>query len=160
MILIVLGTQKFQCNRLLILIDNLIQENKLKEEVFAQIGNSDYIPRNYNYKRFLNKDEFEKKILECDMIITHGGVGTIISAITKRKPTIIFPRLKKYNEHVDDHQLEIAEAFSRRNYAKVCKENTDIKKLIDECRVCKFSNYESKREDIINEILRFISLDS
>ena len=65
-----------------------------------------------------------------------------------------------YNEHVDDHQLEIAEAFSRRNYAKVCRENTDLKKLIDECRVCKFSNYESKREDIINEILRFISLDS
>ena len=102
-------------------------------------------------------------LITC-IIMTHTlgsvGLGTIISAITKRKPTIIFPRLKKYNEHVDDHQLEIAEAFSRRNYAKVCKENTDLKKLIDECRVCKFSNYESKREDIINEILRFISLDS
>ena len=48
MIFVVVGTQKFQLNRLLKVFDTLLEEEKIDQEVFAQIGNSDYIPKNYD----------------------------------------------------------------------------------------------------------------
>ena len=156
MILIILGTQKFQCNRLLKLIDTLVNNGDIKDYVFAQIGNSSYIPQNYSYTRFMNKDDFEKKITDSELIITHSGVGSIISALTKRKPIIVFPRLKKYNEHVDNHQIEIAEAFERKNYVKVYRENDDLKQMILDVQKHKFSLYKSERENVIFEIIKFL----
>lgn len=42
MIFITLGSQKFQFNRLLKALDDLVEEGAIQEEVFAQIGYSDY----------------------------------------------------------------------------------------------------------------------
>ena len=72
MIFVALGTQKFQFNRLLQMIDRLLDEGKIKETVFAQIGNSDYEPKNYKYASFLDKNEFEEQIRNCDVLITHS----------------------------------------------------------------------------------------
>ena len=85
MIFITLGSQKFQFNRLLKAIDKLIEQGKIKEEVFAQIGYSDYQPINYNYKQFLDRDEFASMEGRADIVITHGGTGAIIGAVKKRK---------------------------------------------------------------------------
>lgn len=84
-IFITVGTQKFQFNRLLKEIDRLIEEEKITEEVFAQIGYSGYKPKNYNYKDFIDRDEFEDIIKKCKIIITHGGTGSIIGAVKQRK---------------------------------------------------------------------------
>ena len=62
MIFVVLGTQKFQLNRLLMKLDALIEDDKIKDEVFAQIGSSDYIPKHYKYTRFLDRDSFERML--------------------------------------------------------------------------------------------------
>ena len=115
MIFVTVGSQKFQFNRLLNEIDKLIEENKLTEEVFAQTGYSDYIPKNYNYKDFLDRDEFKNIMEKCDKVITHGGTGAVIGAVKEGKKVIAIPRLKKYGEHVDDHQVEIVNQFSNMN---------------------------------------------
>ena len=81
MIFITLGSQKFQFNRLLQSVDELIDKGVIKEEVFAQIGYSDYTPINYEYKDFLDRDEFSKQVEKCEILITHGGTGAIISAV-------------------------------------------------------------------------------
>ena len=107
MIFITLGSQKFQFNRLLKAIDKLIEQGKIKEEVFAQIGYSDYQPINYNYKQFLDRDEFASMEGRADIVITHGGTGAIIGAVKKGKKVIAVPRLAKYGEHVDDHQKNL-----------------------------------------------------
>ena len=60
------------------------------------------------------QDEFAKLVDKADVIITHGGVGSIITAITKGKKVIAVPRLGKYNEHVNDHQVEIIESFNEK----------------------------------------------
>ena len=78
MIFITLGSQKFQFNRLLIEIDRLVEEKKINEEVFAQIGYSDYKPKNYKYKEFLDRDEFAEIMSRCNKVITHGGTGAIV----------------------------------------------------------------------------------
>lgn len=156
MIFVVVGTQKFQLNRLLKEIDVQIEKGIIKEEVFAQIGNSDYQPKHYKFKKFIDKDEFEKTMEECTILITHSGVGTIISGLNHSKPVIVYPRLKKYNEHVDDHQTEIAKSFSEMNYVLLCNENDDLSNLLEEALKHKFEKYSSRRIDTIKAINEFL----
>lgn len=85
MIFVTTGSQKFQFNRLLQKIDLLIEEGMIREEVFAQIGVSDYQPKHYEYCRFLDREGFTGKLRECRMVITHGGTGVIIGAVNKGK---------------------------------------------------------------------------
>lgn len=157
MIFVVLGTQKFQCNRLLQIIDELIDAGSISEEVYAQRGHSDYEPKNYAVADFLSKEEFENKIEECSLLITHSGVGTILSGMNHHKPVIVFPRLKKYKEHVDDHQLDIARAFSKKNLVLMCGEEDDMAELIDRSRNIKFGTYISQRDNMIGIIRNYIN---
>ena len=96
MIFITLGSQKFQFNRLLKALDDLVEEGAIQEEVFAQIGYSDYKPRNYEFKEFLDRDEFAEMEGKAEIVITHGGTGAIIGAVKKGKKVIAVPRLAKY----------------------------------------------------------------
>ena len=156
MIFIAVGTQKFQLNRLLKAVDEIIDEGKLTEKVFAQSGNSDYIPRNYKAKKFLDKTEFNEMVEQCSILITHCGVGTIITGLKYEKPIIVFPRLEKYHEHVDNHQLQIAHSFSKLNYVIKCGEKDDLSVLIDEAREHVFNKYISHRENMIRIINDFL----
>ena len=61
--------------------------------------------------------EFNETIEKSDYIITHGGVGSIIDSLKKNKKVIAVPRLGKYNEHVNDHQVEIIESFNENNFS-------------------------------------------
>ena len=81
MILVILGTQKFQFNRLLKTIDLAIEDKVINEEVFAQIGYSDYVPKHYSYTYFIKKDDFSSFLNKSDIVITHGGSGGIINSI-------------------------------------------------------------------------------
>ena len=156
MIFVVLGTQKFQCNRLLEKMDQLISEEIIKDKVFAQKGNSDYIPKNYEYIDFVEKAQFEDLMEQCDVLVTHSGVGTILSGKNHGKPVIVFPRLKKYGEHVDDHQLDIARAFGKKNLVFMCGENDDLGELIEKARKHPFDKYVSQRTRMIQLIEDYI----
>ncbi|MBZ1519311.1 beta(1,3)galactosyltransferase EpsH, partial [Leuconostoc mesenteroides] len=116
MIFIVLGSQRFQFNRLLQYIDELVLENKINEKIVAQSGHSDYVPSSYSVTPFFNKDEFTHNIKQADVIITHAGTGAIVTALKNNKKIIAVPRLKKYLEHVDDHQIQIVKNFVEKNY--------------------------------------------
>lgn len=157
MIFVILGTQKFQLDRLLKTMDMYIEQNLIEEEVIAQIGNSDYIPIHYAYERFLDKDKFEEYINSASLVITHSGVGSIISAINARKPIIVYPRLAKYKEHVDDHQLDIARAFEKKNFVLCCYEQDQLIDLIQVSNDCELEIYTSKREQIIEIVSRFLA---
>lgn len=155
MILITLGSQKFQFNRLLKEVDELIKEGKIEEEVLAQIGYSDYIPQEYQSIKFLEREEMANKIEEANLIITHGGTGAIITALKKGKKVIAVPRMKQFNEHVDDHQLQIVKQFEGELISVVY----DIKKLEEEIKLIKekkFNVYKSNTQQIIQSIEEFI----
>lgn len=112
MIFVCLGTQIFQMNRLLKELDRLIEIGEITEQVFAQIGKSDYKPLHFDFKDFMTPDEYQKRVNDADMIITHGGTGAIVKALKAGKQTIAVPRLLKYGEHENDHQLQIVDFFS------------------------------------------------
>lgn len=157
MIFVVLGTQKFQLNRLLQKLDEYVEQGLLTDEIYAQIGNSTYKPQHYAYKDFMDKKEFDATIAKADLVIAHSGVGTIITAIHAKKPVVVFPRLAKYKEHVDDHQLDIARAFEMKKYVLCCYENDDLLEKINKCKGFEFDEYVSQQKQIIGIIKDFLN---
>ena len=156
MIFITLGSQKFQFNRLLEAVDHLIENKKILEEVYAQTGYSDYRPKYYKYKDFLDHDEFAEMESKADIVLTHGGTGAIIGAVKNGKKVIAVPRLAKYGEHVDDHQLQLVRQFIKLNLICACE---DVEKLDDALKIVKETTYEkyvSNTQKIIDNIIKFI----
>lgn len=156
MVFITLGSQKFQFNRLLKAIDDQIAEGKINENFFAQIGASDYTPKHFKYKRFLDRDEFSSWNDKADIVITHGGTGAIIGAVKKGKKVIAVPRLSRYGEHVDDHQLQLIGQFKNLNLIYACYDCDDIWKAINEVKKTEYNTYESNTDRIISSIVEFI----
>lgn len=157
MIFVALGTQKFQMNRLIEAVDVQKGKGLIKEEIFAQSGNSDYMPRNFESKAFLNSDEFNNQIEKSDIVITHSGVSTIIKALMLGKKVIVVPRLAKFGEHVDNHQMEIAETFSELNYVFMTLEVNDLYKIIEDVKTHKFNSYVSGNDIMIDTIKSFLA---
>ncbi len=140
MILVTLGTQDKKFTRLLEEIDRLIDTKVITDEVIVQAGySSDYKSSNMKIFDLIAKDEFEKLISKCDYLITHGGVGNILSGLKCKKKVIAVPRLKEYKEHVNNHQLEIIENFNQEGYIIGIK---DIKEL--ESAILKLKNFKPK----------------
>ena len=116
MILVMLGTQNNSFHRLLEEIDKLINDGLIKEDVVVQAGYTKYESTNMKIFDFISSDELDKLEQQADCIITHGGVGSIISSIEKDKKVIAVPRLKQYGEHVNVHQLDIVQSFDKLGY--------------------------------------------
>lgn len=151
MIFVTLGSQKFPFNRLLEAIDKLNTD----EEIFAQIGYSGYRPRNYLYKKFLDRDEFKSMMDKADIVITHGGTGAIIGALKKGKKVIAVPRLSEYGEHVDDHQIQLVRQFKELNLIYAC-EDLDLAKALYTVKRTEYKKYESNTQTIIKDLQNYI----
>ena len=97
MILVTLGTQNNSFHRLLEEVQKNIDNGNIKEEVIVQNGYTKFDSKQMKLIKEIPQDEFNKLIDQANLVITHGGVGSIITAITKGKKVIAIPRLKKYN---------------------------------------------------------------
>lgn len=159
MIFITLGSQKFQFNRLLVKIDKLIEEGIITEQVFAQMGASDYHPVYYKACDFLDSDDFKKKIDEADMVITHGGSGAIMGAVKGGKKVIAVPRLAKYNEHVDDHQLQLIKEFEELGIIAACYDVEQLGKIYQDMDRVTLKEYHSNTDRIIESIEEFLNTE-
>lgn len=156
MIFVILGSQKFQFNRLLKAMDEVIEKTNLTEPVFAQIGYSDYLPKHYPYKQFLDAKDFDDYQSKADIIVTHCGTGAIINAVKKGKKVLVVPRLEKYGEHVDDHQIQIADKFEEMGLILSCRDGEDLGEKLREIRGREFRPYISNTNAIIQSIDDFI----
>ena len=156
MIFVTLGSQKFQFNRLLKELDRLVAENKIDDKVFAQVGYSDYKPEHYEYKDFLDRDEFKKIMSESHTVIAHGGTGAIITAVKQGKKVIAIPRLAKYGEHVDDHQIQLVDEFKELNLIEPVYDEKDLERAINESKTKTYNKYVSNTDSIVEDIEKFI----
>lgn len=127
MIFVTVGTHEQPFNRLLEEIDKLIREGIIKEEVFAQIGYSTYTPKHYKYSKFLDYDAMQDYFKRSNIVITHGGPSSFMEAIKVKKTPIVVPRQEKFNEHVNNHQLDFCKELVKRDFPIICVE--DIKEL-------------------------------
>lgn len=156
MIFVTLGSQKFQFNRLLKMIDDLIEDGTITQPVFAQTGASDYIPKHYAFAPFLDRETFADHMSRCDTVITHGGTGAIIGAVKKGKKVIAVPRLAKYGEHVDDHQLQLIEQFCDLNLIRACNEVEQLGAALADIKERQFASYVSNTEAVIQSISAYL----
>ena len=85
MILITLGTQDKSFERLLKAVDKEIENGNIKEKVIAQIGTTKYESKNMELFDLIPREKFDHLIEECSLLITHGGVGSILTGVTKGK---------------------------------------------------------------------------
>jgi len=113
MIFVTVGTHPRSFNRLLETVDELIENGKIKDEVVMQIGHSTYEPKNARWFRFKDYKKIEDLNKKARLIISHGGAGCILTALNFGKPVIAVPRLKKFNEHTDDHQIDLVTVLSK-----------------------------------------------
>lgn len=116
MILVLLGTQNNSFHRLLEEVQKNIENGKINEEIVVQKGFTKFDSKNMTLFEKLPTDELKKEIEKADIIITHGGVGSIIESITRGKKVIAVPRLQEYKEHVNNHQIDIIESFHEKGY--------------------------------------------
>lgn len=95
-------------------------------ELVVQHGHGD-APANATVAApFLPFSEMSANFAAADVVLTHAGVGSILLAIQHGHAPIIFPRLKRHGEHVDDHQLELAEQMSARRLVRVVREAHEL----------------------------------
>ena len=93
MIFITTGSRSFQFNRLLEAVDKAIEKGDISDEVFAQVGSSNYKTKHYKSVGFLNHEDFNERMNNCDIVLTHGGTGVIVNAVKMGKRVVAVPRL-------------------------------------------------------------------
>lgn len=130
MIFVTVGTHEQGMDRLFIEIDRLIEEGVIIEKVFAQIGYTNYEPKNFEYKKLIGYDEVDNLVRKSDIIITHGGPGSIFHPLQYDKIPIVVPRNPKYNEHVDNHQILFTKRLEQEKKILAVYEVSDIKEFL------------------------------
>ena len=125
MIFVTVGTHEQQFNRLIKKIDQLKKDGHIKDDVFIQTGFSDYIPESCDWKKFLSYEEMIQKIKDAKIVITHGGPSSFILPLQYGKTPIVVPRMKKYDEHVNDHQVEFCRKYNSLNNNIIVVVNVD-----------------------------------
>ena len=117
--------------------DRLIKEmdkiaGRVDEAVIMQIGETTYKPKNAEYFRFTSNEEIDRLYEDARVVVCHAGVGSILTALEHGKPVIAVPRRKKYGEHVDDHQLEIARELEKERMITVVCDVGDLENVLDD----------------------------
>ena len=156
MIFVTLGTQDKSFKRLLENIDKEIKKGIIKEKVIVQAGHTKYNSKNMEIFDLIDKDKFDKYIKECDLLITHGGVGSIITGLKSNKKVIACPRLAKYNEHINDHQLQIIDRFVENGYILSYHETDNLEEILKKAAKFKPNKYKSNTTNMIKLITDYI----
>ena len=156
MIFVTLGTQDKPFSRLLEAIEAQIEKGNIKEEVIVQAGCTKFESKHMKLMDLISPEEFEEYIRKCDLLITHGGVGSILTGLNHGKKIIAAPRLRKYKEHTNDHQLQIVEKLANDGYILELKDFTKLGKILEKARVFKTKTYQSGRDHMIQLLEDYI----
>ena len=156
MILITLGTQDKEFTRLLNIVQEQIDKENIKEKVVVQAGYTKYESDDMEIFDLIDREKFSELIEKCDVLITHGGVGSIINGLKNGKKVIVVPRLSKYGEHLNDHQLQITDNFSKEGYIIPLYDGDDLGKILKSIKEFNPKQFKSNTNKIINIISEYI----
>lgn len=134
------GTQKFPFDRLIDALDGIAEEEGF--DIYIQYGNSKQ-PVRCDGVAFLNADKYQGMLAAADIVVVHGGVGTMRAALSVGVKVVAVPRRAIYGEHVDDHQMEIVTAFAEGGYVVPCYESDRLVVAIREAAACDFKPFDS-----------------
>lgn len=112
MIFVTVGTHEDPFDRLIREVDRLKGLDLFPDDVFIQSGYANFSSLHCRQRALLGFQEMDRMVREARIVITHGGPSSIMHPLRYGKIPIAVPRQKKYQEHVDDHQLFFCEKFS------------------------------------------------
>ena len=146
MIFVTLGTHEQPFDRALDLVAALAR----RETVLVQHGATPPRPglSGVEWSEYLDWAPLTALMRDADVVITHAGVGSAVTAIRAGKKPVLVPRLARYGEHVDDHQLQIAERLAEFGLAVVCAPEAQVDGLIAEARETT-SRFPSSRRSML-----------
>lgn len=160
MIFVTLGANPHPFTRLARKVDEMVGNGEIMEEVIMQLGTTPYKPAHIrNYKKFFETGaggEHEKILHNCSIMISHAGLGNIMQARKFKKPIIVVPRRKKYGEHIDDHQSEIARYMERRGMCIAVYDLKNLKEKIIEARRMKLKYGKSVPSEAVKMIKEYV----
>lgn len=157
MIFVTVGTHEQPFNRLIEYVDKMVGAGKINDKVIIQTGYSTYKVKYCECYDLIAWEEMQKLYKDADVIITHGGPASFIDALVLGKTPIVVPRQFKYNEHVNDHQLE----FSKKMKAKglniiVVDDINDLLSAINSVKDNESENFKSNNDKFNSDLIQNI----
>jgi UDP-N-acetylglucosamine transferase subunit ALG13 len=134
MIFLTVGTYPLPFERLIRATEAAIKNGFIEEEVFAQIGHCTYKPQNMKYVDVLEKEAFDSYFHKASTVISHAGIGTIEMALENHKPLLVMPRLQKYGEVVNKHQVATAHKFEELGHILVAYSEEELPAKLQQLR--------------------------
>jgi UDP-N-acetylglucosamine transferase subunit ALG13 len=156
MILILLGTIKLDFKRPLVEVDDLCQQGIINEKIIVQAGFTTYLSKYLEIIPFIDPEIIDDLLSEARLVITHAGSGSVISALKKEKKIISIARYAEYNEHVDNHQLDLLNEFAKSKYIIPWYKEDKLADLIKLVNEFKPNLYISNKKNILEYIRKCI----
>ncbi len=101
-------------------------------EVLWQTGSTDVSGLDLDARPRVPVTELAAAIHEADVVISHAGAGSALTALEMGKCPILVPREAAFGEHVDDHQRQVARELDRRGLAVHRRvQQLDIEAVLD-----------------------------
>lgn len=141
MIFVTVGTQ-LPFDRLVTAVDNWASYTG-RSDVFMQIGNGMYLPKQAKYERDLSPADFEECARSADVLVAHSGMGSILTALELAKPLVLLPREARYGEHRNDHQIATAEKFRAMPNIFIASKEGELASRIEQATAVKGAAAES-----------------
>jgi len=123
-IFVVVGTQG-PFDRMIRAVDHWAVENN-RDDVFAQIGRGAWRPTRLKWVEHLGAEEFSTCLQRADILISHAGMGTILTALELSKPVLVMPRRAALHEQRNDHQVATAKKLEELGLANVAKDEAEL----------------------------------
>ena len=149
MIYVTVGTMHLEFSRLIRKMDEIARVSE--EKTIIQTGMNSFLPENCEHFDFKSREEVEAIQQEARVVVAHAGIGSVLDALKAERPLIVVPRLKRFGEHNNDHQLDLARAVERRGWGRLIM---DINDLSEACAhpPPAHKNYSPAKADLIQAV--------
>jgi len=107
-----------------------VLEKEPNIELFVQRGAAGPSFRDLPGEDFISREEFARRLLWADVVVCHGGSGALYEAYMAGHTPIVVPRLARFGEHVNDHQIELASTLANANKAVLCDDLSRLRELV------------------------------
>ncbi|RLI98051.1 MAG: beta-1,4-galactosyltransferase [Candidatus Aenigmatarchaeota archaeon] len=157
MILVSVGSSDDGFDRVVRIVDELKGEGKIKDRVVAQTGYGSYKPKNVEECfGFTSWEEINRLNKEAGCVISHGGIGSILTSLQYSTPFIAVPRLKRLGEHTNDHQVDTVKVLESQGKVLVAMDKNSMLQCIQRVESGWKPKTTRSSSGVVKDIMRFL----
>lgn len=157
MIFVALGTWEMPFARPLHEIEQAVSRGVIQEPVIVQSGKTSFSSPQLELVPFFDREDLERRYEEASLVICQAGVGSIMLGLRKKKKVIAIARRASFDEHIDDHQLEILQVFAQLKVVLEWKGDGDLPAVLTQAKSFLPAEYTFREERISAAILEYLA---